>query len=62
MCFYIPISFRDIHYQNVPKTFGTPCTLKNTHDSHIKNTIKLCQITHYCQVNMFQNLDGNYLN
>ena len=24
MCFCIPIGFRDIHYQNVPKTFGTP--------------------------------------
>ena len=25
MCFYIFNSFRDIHCQNVPKTFETPC-------------------------------------
>ena len=29
MRFYILNSFRDIHCQNVPKTFGTPCTYKN---------------------------------
>ena len=33
MRFYILNSFRDIHCQNVPKTFGTPCiSLKRNRD------------------------------
>jgi len=37
MCFYILDSFRDIHYQNVPKTFGTPCITSNEYNKLFDN-------------------------